>query len=225
MTIISDEENIRETAIGKSSDEITKALLAIPNVSKVKKVCIDMCSSFAKAIREVIPNAEIVSDRFHLMKLANKRILDLNRKTFKNLNKKERKRFSKIRFLLSKDRKQLKKWEKKLIREYLKLNPEMKCIYWKIQGFRNILFRYQGKEKSFVSQKLEQWLTGTEKYFAKFTKTLKKWWNEVVNACVYKESNARQEGLNNKIKTVKRRGCGYTNWLNFEYRIRGECNA
>lgn len=225
MTIISDEENVRETAMGRSSDEVIKKLLSIPYISEVKKVCIDMCSPFAKAIKNVIPHAETILDRFHIMKIVHKRLFELNKKTFKNLAKKERKRFSKIRFLLSKARKQLKKWEKKLIKEYLKLNSEMKCIYWKIQGFREILFRYQGKEKSFVSQKLEQWLIGTEKYFAKFTKTLKKWWNEVVNACVYRESNARQEGLNNKIKTVKRRACGYTNWLNFEYRIRGECNA
>lgn len=224
MTIISDEENVRETVIGKSSDDIIKKLLSIPNISEIKKACIDMCSPFAKAIRKVIPNAEIVLDRFHIIKMLNKYLWNLNKKSFKELDEEGRKRFSQIRYLLSKARRELSSDEKRLIKGYLQFNKEMRCAYWKIQGFRKILFNYQGSKHSFVSEKLTQWLVGTTKYFAKFVKTLKKWWNEVVNACIYKESNSRQEGLNNKIKALKRRGFGYRNWLNFEYRIYGECN-
>ncbi len=224
MTIISDDEKVRETTIGKSSDDISKKLLAIPNISGVKKVCIDMCTSFAKAIREAVPGAEIVLDRFHIMKLLNKKLWKLNEKSFKNLDEKARKRFSEIRYLLSKDRRQLKKCEKRSIKDYLQLNKEMKNIYWKIQGFRNILFGYHGYKHGFVSQKLMEWIEGTRKYLGNFIKTLETWWDEVVNACIYKESNARQEGINNKIKALKRRGFGYRNWLNFEYRIYGECN-
>jgi transposase len=69
-----------------------------------------------------------------------------------------------------------------------------------------------------------EWSYEARKYFDKLIKTLEKWWDELVNACIYKESNARQEGLNNKIKALKRRGFGYRNWLNFEHRIYGECN-
>lgn len=224
MTIISDSENVRETVIGKTSNDIIKKLLAIPNISEVKKACMDMCASFAKAIREAIPNAEIILDRFHITKLLNKKLWKLNEKSFKKLDEKKRKRFSEIRYLLSKDRRQLKKWEKRQIKDYLYFNKEMKDIYWKVHEFRKILFSYQGYKHDFVSQKLMEWIEGTRKYFCKFIKTLETWWNEVVNACIYKESNARQEGINNKIKALKRKGFGYRNWLNFEYRIYGECN-
>jgi transposase len=225
MTLISDEENVREAALGKSYEGVKKEILSIPNVSNVQKVCMDMCAPFARATREAIPNAEIVADRFHLMKLINKRLWDLNKKSYKNLDEKQRIRFSEIRYLLSKERMHLKKWEKRLIKDYLYLNKEMKDIYWKVQEFRKILFNYRGYKHSFVSQKLMEWTYGIRKYFSKFIKTLETWWNEVVNACIYKESNSRQEGINNKIKALKRRGFGYRNWLNFEYRIYGECNT
>jgi transposase len=225
MTIISDGKNVRETVIGKSSEDVKNKILAIPSVLEVKKVCIDMCASFAKAIREAIPHAEIVSDRFHLMKKLNESLLSLNKKTFKKLDEKAREPFSNIRFLLVQCRKHLKKWEKRQIQNYLQLNPEMRCVYWKVQGFRELLFRYKGCRHGFVSQKLTEWITGTRKYFKKFIETLERWWDEVVNACIYRDSNARQEGLNNKIKALKRRGFGYRNWLNFEYRIYGECNS
>ena len=70
-----------------------------------------------------------------------------------------------------------------------------------------------------------EWTYGVRKHFVKFVKTLDTWWDEVVNACIMPESNARQEGINNKIKALKRRGFGYRNFLNLEYRIYAECNA
>lgn len=225
MTIISSEKEVEKTVIGKESNTVKEKLLEIANVSGVKKVCMDMCAPFAKAVREAIPHAEIVLDRFHLMKLINEKLWDLNKKSFKKLDEKKRKRFSEIRYLLNKDRRQLEKCEKRLIKEYLHLNKEIKCIYWKVQGFRQILFKYHDCKHGFISEKLAQWTVGTIKYFGKFIKTLETWWEEVVNACIYKESNARQEGINNKIKALKRRGFGFRNWLNFEYRIYGESRA
>jgi transposase len=225
MTIISDDKNVRNTVIGKTSEDVKKKILEIPNISNVKKVCIDMCASFAKAIREAIPHAVTVADRFHLMKLINEILLEKNKKTYKKLYENQRKRFSQIRYLLVKNYKQLDKLDKRLVKDYLKLNPDMKCIYWKIQGFRKILFNSKGQKHSDVSDKIAAWIIGSRKYFKKLIETLERWWDEVVNACIYKENNGRQEGINNKIKILKRRGFGYRNWLNFEHRIYGECNA
>ncbi len=105
------------------------------------------------------------------------------------------------------------------------MNTEIKEFYWKVQEFRKLLFNYQGYKRSFISEKLAEWMNGIRKYLGNFVKTLETWWEEVVNACIYKENNARQEGINNKIKALKRRGFGYRNWLNFEYRIYDECNS
>lgn len=62
------------------------------------------------------------------------------------------------------------------------------------------------------------------KYFRKFVKTLETWWDEVVNACIFKENNGKQEGINNEIKLIKRRGFGYRNYTNFKYRILAQHN-
>jgi transposase len=78
MTIISSEESIEKTVIGKESNNVKEKLLEIANVSGVKKVCMDMCASFAKAVREAIPHSEIVLDRFHIIKLINEKLWDLN---------------------------------------------------------------------------------------------------------------------------------------------------
>jgi len=183
-----------------------------------------MCTSFAKAVRDTIPLAEIITDRFHIIKKVNENLWDLNKKTFKKLDEKKRNRFSNIRYLLVKDYRELNKYDKRLIKDYLRLNTEIKEMYLLIQDFRKILFDYKGYKHGFVSEKLGEWATKSKKCLKNFVETLETWWNEVINACIFKENNGIQEGINNKIKLVKRRGFGYRNWLNFEFRIKGECN-
>jgi transposase len=110
-----------------------------------------------KAIRTVIPCAEIITDRFHIIKALNETLWHLNKKTYAKLDKEKREKHKTIRFLLSKSRRDLQRHEKRQIKECLHLNKEMKEIYWKVQDFRKILFGFQGYKRSFVSQKLMEW--------------------------------------------------------------------
>lgn len=225
MTVISDGESVLETCIGKNSEDVAEELLKIPNLESVTKVCIDMSSSFAKGIRKVIPWAETVLDRFHIIKLLNKYLWDVNKDGYRKLDEKVRKKFSNIRYLLSKEYNSLPKDDKRLIKDYLRLNSEVGELYWHIQEFRKILFYYQGASHSYVSNKLNEWTRNICKHLKKFVKTIETWWEEVINACIFSESNGVQEGLNNKIKLVKRRAFGYRNSDNFKYRIMGEVNC
>jgi transposase len=111
-----------------------------------------------------------------------------------------------------------------IVKNYFKLNAEIKEIYDLVQEFRRILLDYHGFKRSFISDKLKEWTNKAMKCFKKFIKTLETWWDEVLNACIFNENNGKQEGFNNEIKLVKRRGFGYTNYSNFKYRIFAQCN-
>ena len=176
-------------------------------------------------LREVIEGVELILDRYHLIKMMNKKLWEINKKEYEKLDEKERKKFKNIRYILSKDYTKLQKDEKRLLKDYLRKVSVVKEVYWKIQEFRKILFKYQGYNRGFVSEKLGEWMEGSRKIFGKMLKTFEQWWDELVNACIFKDSNGRQEGLNNQIKGLKRRGFGYRNWLNFEHRIYAECRA
>ena len=64
----------REVINSHKSDEIIAALKSQPQATRenVKEVSVDMWGGFQKVIKEVFPNALIVIDRFHVMKLVNK---------------------------------------------------------------------------------------------------------------------------------------------------------
>ena len=224
MTILSIDNKARQTVVGKKSEDIKANILAIPGNEKIKKVCIDMCSSFAKAIREALPESEIILDRFHLIKMLNKKLWDANKKEFGKLCKKFRKKFSRIRYLLVQDYDKLSKSEKRWVKDYLRKLPEVKEIHRRIREFRKILLSYRNFPRSLVSQKITAWMEGGREFFGKMFDTFETWWDEIINACIYRDSNASQEGMNNKIKLIKRRGFGYRNWVNFEARIFAQCS-
>lgn len=218
------DEAVLETLSGKRSIDLQEALNNIAGIGQVTQVCMDMCASFADAVRKVLPQAEIVLDRFHVVKLLNEKLDRLRKRTHRSLEKPGQKRFSHIRFILFKDYRSLQRDERRWLKEYLRLNGELKAIYWQCQGFRRILFGSQDKSRAEVSNTLMHWCDSVRKTLGHFVKTLESWWDETVNACLFPLSNGRAEGLNNKIKLVKRQGFGFRNRLNFKRRIQAACN-
>ena len=217
-TIVSTPDCILEMMPGRQSVDLEALLKGIPGVNRIKTVCMDMCAAFADAVRKAIPQAEIICDRFHIIKLLNKKLDKLRINLYQCLDQAKQERFKSIRFLLFKDRRKLLPWEKRLMKEYLQFSLEMKEIYWLTQSFRRILFGLE-KNRQAVSNALLAWCDKARKHLGKFVKTLETWWEEVLNACLFSESNGRAEGVNNKIKLIKRRAYGFRNRLNFRHHI------
>jgi transposase len=222
-TIVYTPEQVLETMTGRQSVDLEAVLKQIPGIDRIQMVCMDMCAAFADAVRKALPQAEIVCDRFHLVKMLNKKLDQLRIGLYKSLNEAKQERFKSIRFLLFKDRRELLKSERRLVKEYLQHSNEMKEIYWLTQSFRRILFGRQ-KNRQALSNALLAWCEKAKKYLRKFVKTLNTWWDEVVNACLFPVSNGRAEGVNNKIKLIKRRAYGFRNRLNFRHHILATCN-
>jgi len=223
-TIIYTEEGVIDSMKGKKSIDLQALLRSIPGIGQIQRVCMDMCAPFADAVRQVLPGANIVIDRFHIMKLLNKKLDKLRIKTTKKLEAPLQKEFAKIRFSLFKDERHLNREKHEFVQKYLALNTEMKDIYRLCQDFRQILFPKKPLNQLEASRQLTDWCTQARKYLSQFVKTLESWWDEVVNACVYPLNNGRAEGFNNKIKLMKRMGFGYRNRETFKLRIQAACN-
>lgn len=219
-TLLYTQGKVVDTMPGKKSEDLQEILKSIPGIQQIKRVCMDMCTAFREAVQKVLPQAEVVCDRFHIVKLLNKKLDKLRIKQYRTLNEAKRRRFSHIRFLLFKNESELNRDERRLVREYLRFNGEMKEIYRLTQEFRGILLTSQGKRHSDVSNTLMEWTQRAKKHLAKFVKTLETWWNEVVNACIFPLSNARAEGMNNKIKLLKRSAFGFRSRQNFRLHIK-----
>jgi transposase len=114
------------------SDEIIEVLQAQPMavLENVKEVSVDLCGGFPKVIKEVFPNALIVIDRFHVMKLVNKALNQLRLSLeLKGLKK---------RSLLLKNGQELTEEEKLDLQNLLQTSPCLAIAYELKEEFREI---------------------------------------------------------------------------------------
>jgi transposase len=76
----------------------------------------------------------------------------------------------------------------------------------------------QAKDWGDGTLKLLDWLAEADSLFQNSTKTIKRWLGEIVGYFERGTTNGVVEGINNKLKLIKRSGFGFRNFDNFEIR-------
>ncbi len=66
--------------------------------------------------------------------------------------------------------------------------------------------------------RLLDWLQQAQTDFQESTQTIKRWFGEVVGYFERGTTNGVVEGINNKLKLIKRSGYGFRNFYNFQLR-------
>jgi transposase len=193
-------------------------------LEQIKEVSIDLWSPYKKLVEELMPNADITADRFHVMKQVNME-LDTARKTEKKAamlldNKFERDRvlagLTKSKYSLLKNEDSLNEQQKEKLKIVQKVSPNLLKMHALKEEFRNIFETTQSWGNSVL--KLLDWISEALSYFPKSIKTIVRWFGEVVGYFDERTSSGIVEGINNKLKLIKRLGYGFRNFNNFRLR-------
>lgn len=179
----------------------------------------DMWEGFSSTAKELFPNAEVVIDRFHFFQHCHK-VLDVVRK---ELRKKQPTQayFKQIKWLLYKSWKDLKKEQRKVLLRAFRLSKTLRTIYFMKVELQNIFNTDLQKEEA--ETLIKQWIEAAKKLqnkaMDKFIATFESWKNDILNFFKGGYSNGIVEGINNKIKTLKRNAYGFRNFQNFRRKI------
>ncbi|MFC4985259.1 ISL3 family transposase [Salinicoccus siamensis] len=213
--------HVWQTHPGKSRERIQEGLRRYP-FQAPEVIVTDLAPGMAQTVHEIWPETAIVVDKFHVIQLFTQ-ALDRARKLEGN-NGTSHKNIRHQRRLLMARPKHLKLEEKETLRTWLGENPELKKQWVALQKFRDI---YCAKSYKKAQKALEDWCSHYLFEGANATKsivkTVLKWKQEILNHFTYGLTNARLEGTNNLIKTLKRRSYGCPNMYHFDLRIRMEC--
>ena len=183
--------------------------------SQIKEVCIDMWRPYAEAITEKLPNARLVTDRFHVMKAINNELKEL-----KNRLKKELPEDAKAcHYPLLKNEDNLTEEQKKILKKVYAASPKLKQAHNLKEGFRHMFDKELTVKQG--TQQLREWIAKAQKakLFSNAVKTIKNWFESIVNYFEQRTTNGTAEGINNKIKLIKRLAYGFRNFDNFRLRI------
>ncbi len=199
---------------------VKKFLKTIPKRLRknVAAVCSDMYEGFINAAKEVFgKRTKIVVDRFHVACLYRKNFEGLRKKEMKRLKEElteeEYKKLKGAMWALRKKAEELTEEEKEVLECLSGHSPELELAYRLCKELTDIFD--EDITKSNAKHRIGVWkirvrLSGL-KCFDSFLTTLEKWYEEITNYFTDRQTSGFVEGLNNKIKTIKRRCYGILN--------------
>lgn len=191
--------------------------------ARIEAVAADMSPAYALAVRKHLPNAVLVNDRFHVIKLYNEMLTDLRRELHREAETVQQKAVLKgTRWLLLKRADDLdpQRGEPDRLRDALKLNQSLAMAYY----LKDDLNRFwEQPHKAIAAQWLKDWLHDAEtsgiRLVQKFAKTLASRRQSLLAWYDYPISTGPLEAVNNKIRLLHRQAYGYRNPTFFQLKL------
>ena len=190
----------------------------------IEGVSIDLWKPYQSLVEEMMPNATVVADRFHVTKLLNEE-LDNQRKAEKRAAKKITKKADRKRvleglngskYVLLRNEKDLNERQREKLIEVGKVSPKLATMYRLKEEFREI---FESSENwAGGTLRLLDWMADSSTFFKQSCGTIKRWFDEVTSYFELRITNGVVEGINNKLKLIKRLGYGFSNFDNFKLR-------
>jgi transposase len=179
-------------------------------------VCMDMWAPYAKLVREHAVNAQILFDRFHIVKHLNEAVDGVRRALWRQLTSKEKVTVKGTRWLLLKNPWNLNQDQNERLSTLVRWNTPLVRAWYLKEAFQ--LF-WDYKQPWRAEQHLRKWINSAMRSklepFKKFANMLRSHLNGILPWTEIRLSNGAVEGMNNKIKSISHRSFGFRTAANF----------
>ncbi|BAG00651.1 ISL3-like element ISMae36 family transposase [Microcystis aeruginosa] len=208
------QEELRETLTGWGKEVL----------EQIEEVSIDLWLPYKNLVKELMPSAEVVADRFHVMKQINQE-LDEQRRAEKRAveaqkNKKQKAEkeaklevLKRSKYSLLKNEEDLTEPQKIKLEAIKEKFPNLKKMQELKEELRTIYETSNNPTEGLLS--ISEWLAKSSSVFTKSCQTIRNWFGEIISYFERRTTNGVVEGINNKLKLIKRRGYGFRNFRNF----------
>jgi len=181
--------------------------------AKIEAVATDMSPAYIDAVVTHLPDATLVFDRFHVIKLYNDKLSGLRRALYHQLaDTMEKDALKGVRWLLLKRPEHLDpaRREPERLEEALRLNQPLAVAYYLKEELNEI---WEQDDQAAAQALLMDWIIYAEstgiRMLKDFAKTLRLHAWRILAWYDYPISTGPLEGTNNKIKTMKRQAYGF----------------
>lgn len=206
---------------GKGAEAIAPFLKVVRRKARrLKAIAMDMSTGYIAAVHECLPGVEIVFDRYHVAALMNKAIDDLRRELQSKLEEQDRQVIKGSRFLLLSNYEKLEEDKQTRLNALLEVNAPLFTIHSMKEQLRTFW------EKSSMAEGLEfleAWCQDAAnsgiKQLEKVSNTLTAHSYGLLSYFSHRITCGLVEGINNKIKTLKRQAYGFRDMAYFKLRL------
>jgi transposase len=219
-SVIVDYPNKRvfELVQGKQTADLRGQLGHIPGRENVRNVIVDLCDPFKNFARSHFPNARIVADKFHVLRLITPALIK------KRYEITGTRMDARARRLLTTSSHKLDHWERQAIWNYLEKHPELQELY-RYKERLHKFYRMRGYYRAHLAlrQMCDEMGCSPIPEIRTLRQTLLKWREEILNYFLTGLTNGRTEGFNNLAKLVQKRAFGYKSFRNYRLRLLSAC--
>ncbi len=225
MTVVYDMVNghLIWVGTGRTAEMFSSFLKQLPEAvaAEIEAVAMDMGPAYQKAVRDSLPAADIVFDRFHVMQNYSKAIQNQRRIEFRKANKTGKELMKGTHYLLLKNADKLNEKQSDKLQTLLENNGNLNTLYvlkeqlqalWSIASFDR------------MTEQLENWCQMADQsnmlYLKKFAKSLRKHSLGICNYAKHKLTSARIEAGNIAIGMIRKRARGIKDTEYFKLKIR-----
>lgn len=214
-----------DVILGRSEASLRGYLEGLQGRENTRVAVMDLSETYRNIVQKYFPNALIVADRFHVIRMVNHHFLA----TWKLLEPEGRKN----RGLLSLMRRH--GWNLDLpqmdnLRKYLGDCPALRAVYDFKQELTSMLLNRRQTARScryLLPKFLDMIRELIDSHFEPMKtlgKTLRSWVTEIVRMWRFTKSNGITEGFHNKMEMMSRRAYGFRNFQNYRMKVKVMCS-
>jgi len=215
---------VYDVVLGRSELSLEAYFQKLEGKSEVKVVCMDLATSYRSLVRTHFPNARIVADRFHVIRIINHHFLNCWREIDPVASKNRG-----LLSLMRRHRHNLRPEQQLKLTAYLEKYPALELIYRFKQRLCYLLLKKHRTRRQCeiliprFLRAVHQLRQAGLAQLVQLGQTLASWSQEIVAMWRFTRNNGITEGFHNKMELINRQAYGFRNFENYRLRVKVLC--
>ena len=209
---------------GRSNQDLASYFATLKGRDKVRVVCIDLSSPYRKLIQTYFPNARIVADRFHVVRIIYYYFMQLARAVAPDI-KSHRGSLATMR----KRPENLTDKQRIRLEELFAKHPALEKVHQNMHELRELMNQKEQTKKQckklakLFAAHIHKLKYSDLKPMQTLAKTLQQWMEPIACMWRFSKNNGITEGFHRKMKLIQRRAYGFRNFENYRLRVIAQC--
>ena len=205
---------------GRKHADLEVKLMSYRGRENVKVVCMDLSATYRNVVRKCFPNAKILADRFHVVRLVLYHFME-----FCKAANAEVKWNRGLTHALRTHGMNLKVAQRDRLKSFLENNPAIEVCYEFKERLCGLLNRKTQTARDCRSNikelkaMMKQMKYESTVEFVKLANTISDWFAPIIRMWRYTKNNGITEGFHRKMKLIQRQAYGYRNFQNYRLRV------
>lgn len=207
------ERTVIELLEARTKPVVLARLMRLQNRTRVRFVTIDMWTPYREAVRGALPNAKIIIDKFHVVRMANDCLEGIRKQLRNELTPSQRRGLMHDRFVLLKRARDLEDDDRLVLESWTRNYPQLAAAYELKESFFGI---YDATDSVVAEGLYKKWLKAVPTdllwAFQPIVTAWDNWHREILNYFDHEVrlTNAYTEAANGLVKLTNRTGRGYS---------------